>query len=699
MNLIQLRKTSLLVIALFGLLPFSFSQSISLNPTSGTENTSFGVTVTGSGTNFLASSTTCVEIKSTPSSIFLTGVSVTSSTLLTGNLSIPLGTNAGTYDATVYQGSGCAGVEYDCTNCFTVNAATPAISSISPNTAEQGESLTGVTFTGINTNFTASTTCVEIMGSPSTITLTGVSVSSPTSLTANVSIPANAIAGSYGARIYEGPGCTGAVYTCSNCFTITAPAISFSPNSGTENTSFGVTVTGSGTNFYGSTTCVEIMASPSPIFLTGVNVTSATLLTGNLAIPIGTNAGTYDATVYRGPGCTGTEYDCAGCFTINAAPPAVTNISQNSAEPGQSLTGIAFTGINTNFTANTTCIEILASPATITLTSINVTSSTSLTANVMIPSGTTPGSYSTRIFEGPGCTGAVYACSNCFTITTPDIVPSPNTGDQGDSFTVTVTGNGTNFNSSTTCVEVLASPSTITLTGVNVTSSTLLDAIISIPFSTTIGTYDMRVFEGPGCAGNVYDCINCFTVDVGVPVELSYFEALKEEQHIALNWKTTSEINSAYFEVQRSRNGQNWQSLGRIEAAGNSNIEKTYQLFDRQPFAGNNLYRLRQTDLDGTSSFSEIRVVKWDIKGTEVYLSPNPVSDELQVNIVQDQPMELEVIISDITGKNLRRFPQGLQDTGLNTILLDLNSLKPGLYFLQIEMENGERKTSQFVKN
>ena len=59
--------------------------------------------------------------------------------------------------------------------------------------------------------------------------------------------------------------------------------------------------------------------------------------------------------------------------------------------------------------------------------------------------------------------------------------------------------------------------------------------------------------------------------------------------------------------------------------------------------------------------------------------------------------MEVDVVIYDVAGKAIRRFPQGLQEKGQNLILLDLHSLSPGLYFLQVDI-GGNRTINQFVK-
>ena len=667
---------------------------IVFSPNTGEENTSFSVTVTGNGTNFNAS-TTCVQILASPT-LSLTGISVTSPTLLTGNLSIPIGTTPGTYDGKVYEGPGCTGTEYDCFNCFTITAAPPAIISISPNNADQGESITGVTFTGINTNFTAAnTTCVEILTTP-TISLTNVNVNSTTELTADITVPNSTTAGTYNARIYEGSGCGGAVYTCTNCFTINEPEIVFSPNTGEENTSFSVTVTGNGTNFNASTTCVQILASPT-LSLTGISVTSPTLLTGNLSIPIGTTPGTYDGKVYEGPGCTGTEYDCFNCFTITAAPPSIISINPNDADQGETITGVTFTGINTNFVSNiTTCVEILTTP-TISLTSVNVNSTTELTADITVPNSTAAGTYDARIYEGPNCGGAIYTCTNCFTVNETELVFSPDMGTQGTSFGVTVTGNGTDFTASTTIVvSILASP-TLLLTGISVSSATVLTGNLSIASSTLIGTYDANVIVGNNLVATEYNCYNCFTVESALPVELISFEGEAVDKEIALEWMTASEDNSSHFEIQRSKDGLNWISIGEEKAAGFSDTEQKYQFLDRQPFIGENYYRLLQVDIDGAQTFSRVILVEMEYQGLNVHLYPNPTNGDLNTFIFSDKPAALDMVVTDITGNIVHSIPRKQLDTGENLIQLNSNILSPGLYFLILN-SNGEQQVIQFVK-
>lgn len=99
------------------------AQTISFSPSSGERGSSFGVTVTGMGTSFSATSgilSSCVQIFASPSLLQLTGVNVVNSTTLTGTLSIPADHTIGTYNGRAYRGNGCAGDQYNCTDCFTI---------------------------------------------------------------------------------------------------------------------------------------------------------------------------------------------------------------------------------------------------------------------------------------------------------------------------------------------------------------------------------------------------------------------------------------------------------------------------------------------------------------------------------------------------------------------------------------------------
>ncbi len=96
--------------------------------------------------------------------------------------------------------------------------------------------------------------------------------------------------------------------------------------------------------------------------------------------------------------------------------------------------------------------------------------------------------------------------------------------------------------------------------------------------------------------------ITCGTL----PIELIKFEGEGHNQQNVLSWSTASEINNSHFEIERSVDGINFEYIGQIEGAGNSNQIQNYNFMDRNPLKGQIFYRLKQIDFDENSTYSKI---------------------------------------------------------------------------------------------
>jgi len=98
---------------------------------------------------------------------------------------------------------------------------------------------------------------------------------------------------------------------------------------------------------------------------------------------------------------------------------------------------------------------------------------------------------------------------------------------------------------------------------------------------------------------------NCNTL-VPLPVELSSFTAAYDNNQVNLRWITASEKNSADFTVERSFDGETFSGVAKVAAAGNSSARREYAATDLDMRKGLNYYRLKQTDLDGTFSYTQV---------------------------------------------------------------------------------------------
>lgn len=169
-----------------------------------------------------------------------------------------------------------------------------------------------------------------------------------------------------------------------------------------------------------------------------------------------------------------------------------------------------------------------------------------------------------------------------------------------------------------------------------------------------------------------------------LPVGLSLFTARAEgTQAVRLNWATASELNNAGFTVERSVAGQSFVAVGHVGGAGNSNTLRTYSFLDASlPATATQLYyRLRQTDLNGATTYSPVRMVALGgmAPAAQLLAYPNPAHEAVFVRLVgpaDAAPLQ----VFDATGRLVRT--QALVPDGGETTL-SLADLPAGFYLLR----------------
>jgi hypothetical protein len=114
-----------------------------------------------------------------------------------------------------------------------------------------------------------------------------------------------------------------------------------------------------------------------------------------------------------------------------------------------------------------------------------------------------------------------------------------------------------------------------------------------------------------------------------LPVDLTNFNVNASRASNHIYWSTASEENSDYFEVERSLDGEQWSSIGRVLAAGNSTTERDYSLEDKSFDAEINYYRLKQVDYDGTTKIYQIVSADNRDKNREVIKVTNAMGQEV----------------------------------------------------------------------
>ena len=189
----------------------------------------------------------------------------------------------------------------------------------------------------------------------------------------------------------------------------------------------------------------------------------------------------------------------------------------------------------------------------------------------------------------------------------------------------------------------------------------------------SVGSYS-STFSG---GGNWVAAVATFKPMVTLPVTVVSFDArVLQDNKVQLDWATGEEANSDHFEVEHSRDGQDWMAIGQVDAAGNSASTLQYSFVDAAPYGGVCYYRLKQVDRDGNTMLSKTVTVHTEQQQTTVIKAyPNPANSYLFV-----EGAAQNVAVFNTSGQQM---PVRLNQESDSKLRLDLSSLPAGLYFLK----------------
>ena len=184
-----------------------------------------------------------------------------------------------------------------------------------------------------------------------------------------------------------------------------------------------------------------------------------------------------------------------------------------------------------------------------------------------------------------------------------------------------------------------------------------------------------------------------------LPVEFVDFTADKVDNDVELNWTTASEINSDYFNVMHSIDGQNFSVIAKVSAQGTSHHIVNYNFVDENAVDGVNYYKLIEYDFDGaTQESNTIAIIIKSSKDELVELYPNPAQEKTTLYFNSNNGGLYRLKIVDLNGKEFlsAQIPAMI---GENKFNLDFTDYPSATYF--ILLINGENNLSKLkvIKN
>ncbi len=207
--------------------------------------------------------------------------------------------------------------------------------------------------------------------------------------------------------------------------------------------------------------------------------------------------------------------------------------------------------------------------------------------------------------------------------------------------------------------------------------------------------FNLTVTNADGCSVSFSEKFTILAAEESVcatllPVDLISFTAnVFEDNKVILKWATASEENNDFFEIQRSTNGERFETIGMAYGNGTTELINNYDFIDDAPFFGRNYYRLKQIDFDGTSSLTDVQsVILGNDDLGDVVAYPNPTKGNTTLRVVTPFENDATIEVVSATGQILEVLAM---PAGSNSKEINLSKYQPGFYFLNIKY-NGFKK-------
>jgi hypothetical protein len=208
-----------------------------------------------------------------------------------------------------------------------------------------------------------------------------------------------------------------------------------------------------------------------------------------------------------------------------------------------------------------------------------------------------------------------------------------------------------------------------------------------------------KPLNGPACLAPTHP----FCAGV-LPVELSWFNGTTCNTINCLSWETVSERNNDHFEIQRSDDGISFTGILLKDSkapGGNSHTKILYEANDEFPLNGINYYRLKQTDKDGSYSYSKTVALQTGTpKEMEFVVFPNTNSGEFTAKVKGlKNSGNVTILLRDVSGIIVYKARQFMDNTGGEIHVTPEWKLPNGVYSCSFVIEDVEHVVKVVITN
>ncbi len=184
-----------------------------------------------------------------------------------------------------------------------------------------------------------------------------------------------------------------------------------------------------------------------------------------------------------------------------------------------------------------------------------------------------------------------------------------------------------------------------------------------------------------------------------LPVELLNFKAERlGDENALLSWETVTEVNNDKFVIEKKKNNGDFEAIGEVKGAGTTEEMQHYSYVDKSGLADQNYYRLKQIDIDGAITYSDVVEIGFDAYANDKFVVyPSPAKDHTFLKAVSELEGDYMVSVMDLSGRQLKSLVLS-KDAPTSGLRIDLSDLSDGMYFVRTVSPLGRAFINRVVK-
>ena len=176
-----------------------------------------------------------------------------------------------------------------------------------------------------------------------------------------------------------------------------------------------------------------------------------------------------------------------------------------------------------------------------------------------------------------------------------------------------------------------------------------------------------------------------------VPVELTSFSAAQQNGNVTLRWNTASEKNNQGFDIERKLAENSWEKIGFMKGTGTTTEISSYSFVDKSVNAnGKVYYRLKQTDFDGSYTYS--KTVEVSLNKTFSYSLgknyPNPFNPSTRISYSVPVKQQVTLKVFNLLGNEVATLVNEVKDAGSYNVDFNAKNLSSGIYYYRLQSGN-----------